>query len=354
MKIAVVKGVKLCPWEAPNFTMPGVTFIGATPQSYDFKPANALYPRVYNNLLLRALGLRYFQPSLLKMLKDFDIVHTGESYESRTFLASLVAKKLVFTQYETLVNCRAYRWPQNIAKTKIALKKACLIHAPTQRAADCIIAKGAQKEKVFVQPFGVDIEKFSPKVEQSYRLKYNLSDKVVVLFVGRFVREKGIRQLIEACSMLKDKVKLVVCGKPAPQDKDIKIPKDVVHLYDIPYSEIHKLHASADIFCLPSIPNKNWEEQFGFVLVEAMASGKPIVSTNCGAIPEVVGSEKNAVIALPGDVKSLKEGIEYLADNESERKKVGERNRKRALEVYDARKVSEALYDKYKMIAGGV
>lgn len=351
MKIGLLKGHLLNPWEYPTFKdIPGLTVIGASPQNYSFHPPNTLYPRAYSNLALRVLGLNHIQPSLLRVLQAFDVVHSWESYFSTTFLASLTAKRLIFTQYETLPHCRAYRYPQNILKTKKAIGKASLIHCPTERAKECICSKGASEKQVFVQPFGVDTGAFSADVTPTYRRQLGLSDDdIVILFVGRMIYEKGIHTLLAAHERLGGSAKLMVCGFLG---HDVSLPSDVIHMKNVPYESMPELQASADIFCLPSIPVANWEEQFGFVLVEAMAAGNPVVTTRCGAIPEVVGGDKHAAIVEPDNVEELACALGELVESPKDRKRMGRANRRRAESVYDAKKNGKIFQQKYGEVAG--
>jgi len=343
MKIAILRGPFLNPWEMQNYeNIPNVTYIGSNPRNYEFDKSPVFYPKMYNNILFRSLGLSYYQPSLSGILKNFDIVNSVESYHTFSLISALSGKKFVFTQWETLPNFMAYRYPQKKLISKYVIEKSDLIHAVTKKAANCIISKGANKDKVFVQPYGVNTEKFKPENPAKYRKSLNLENDIVILFIGRLVREKGIPELIEAYKTLKEKAKLIICG-----NGPLKIPPEVINIPGLSYSEVPYLHASSDILCLPSVPNKNWEEQFGFVLIEAMASGKPVVATESGAIPEIVENEENGFLVQPGNVDKLRDALEYLIDNESEIKKIGMRNRKKVLDKFDAKKVSSILYEKY-------
>ena len=100
------------------------------------------------------------------------------------------------------------------------------------------------------------------------------------------------------------------------------------------------------MFCCPSVDSRlfgwtHWEEQFGFGLVEAMGSGLPIVSTDCGAIPEVVGSQN--LIVPQGSVMSMIPALDKIGDDRGLRFSLGNENRSRAEHLFDVEKQSECL-----------
>jgi len=341
-----VRGPFLNPWEMQNYDFDGITYIGSTPHFYEFSDKRAVFPRMYHNPLIRAAGLGYFMPSLKKILRDFDVVHSVEAYHSMSLMAARTSGKFVFTQWETLPDFGSYLYPPKKLISKHVIKKADLIHAVTRRAADCVIKLGATPSKVFVKPYGVDPKKFRPDAEPKYRRRFlSGGGGAVILFIGRIVEEKGVPVLLDAYKNLKSKARLVLCGSGP-----VKTPNDVIRIDTLPYHEVPFLHASADVLCLPSVPHKKWEEQFGFVLVEAMASGKPVVATNSGAIPEIVEDQKNGFLVPPGNSKKLRDALEHLIENESERKKIGIRNRKKALERFNAKNFSAEIRKKYESI----
>jgi len=125
----------------------------------------------------------------------------------------------------------------------------------------------------------------------------------------------------------------------------------VIHIPHIGYEDISQLHAAADVFCLPSIPHEKWEEQFGYVLVEAMACGKPIVTTKCGAIPEIVIDSENGFLVAPGEKDELKNAIEDLLSNDGQKKEMGEKNWKRVKQMFDVVEIRKSLEKKYNQIS---
>jgi len=104
----------------------------------------------------------------------------------------------------------------------------------------------------------------------------------------------------------------------------------------VSYDEMPQVYRMADIFVLPSYPTMTWQEQFGMVLIEALASGKPVISTMSGGIPEVLG---DAGILIPsGDYFQLAENILRLMKDDNLRDALGKKALKIAEELYDAKK----------------
>jgi glycosyltransferase involved in cell wall biosynthesis len=133
---------------------------------------------------------------------------------------------------------------------------------------------------------GVDINKFKPYGEKfETKLK-----KPTVLAVGAFTEQKRMDLAIKAVAKLKDVSLLLVGGggdlKEKLAEEGNKLLGDRFEITSVPYSEMPKVYRAADIFTLPSRPS----EAFGNVLVEAMASGLPVIATNDPIRLEIVGN----------------------------------------------------------------
>ena len=118
-----------------------------------------------------------------------------------------------------------------------------------------------------------------------------------VLFCGRLVAEKGVGDLLAACDTLARKGKelgvlLLGNGPDAPRLQDLaRTLHPLVHVTFVPFvpsDQVPQYMRAADILCLPSHTRANWKEQFGRVLVEAMASSTVVVGSNSGEIPLVI------------------------------------------------------------------
>lgn len=196
-------------------------------------------------------------------------------------------------------------------------------------------------KKVLIYP-GVDLEKFKPVKKRS--------GKVAILFVGVLSKHKGLDDILSIFPRLaqkyKGEVELVVCGVGPLKKEILKLKKilPIKYLGQVPHSQLQNVFREADIFCGPSkeyssFGIKRWEEFVGQTFIEAMASGLPIVSTQCGGIPEIIGGDN--ILIKEGDREKLFSGIDNFIKDKSLRKKIGVLNRKRAERLFDLKKQVE-------------
>jgi glycosyltransferase involved in cell wall biosynthesis len=243
---------------------------------------------------------------------------------------------------------------------QFAREHAAHFVAVTEKAKEALIIEGVSREKISVLSVGIDCEKFKPgeRNEQLFK-KHGLSkDSTKILFVGRLVVEKGIFDLLNAFATLRNlqNIELLIVGSGTPEMKfqimklvkDLKIEDKVKFLGSIEYSDMPAIHSLADIFCLPSIPVRTWAEQFGYSMVEAMACGKPVISTYSGSIPEIVKDQQTGILVQPKDVKGLASALEKLIMNKQERENMGQNARKWVLHSFEANKIAEQLSEIYR------
>ncbi len=206
--------------------------------------------------------------------------------------------------------------------------------------------KKIKEEKIKLLYNGIVTQDFSKEVSNEEKLqlkkKYQINENdTVIMFFGRTIKEKGIKELITSFKALKNlnNAKLLIVGNShyaqeikTEYDYELeKISEDVKDKIKftgyIQNRELYKIHAISDIVVLPSM----WEELFGLVLVESMASGLPIITTRSGGIPEVV-NEKCAYILEKDDnlIENMTEKMDYLIENKDIRIKMGQEGKKQA------------------------
>lgn len=321
------------------------------------------------------IGYRHHMIGLEKELKSYDIAHPIETYHAFSYQCIRAKRrcgiKVVVTCWENIPffnetpNLRGYVKANYIKKA--VRSEADMFIAITERAKEALIYEGVPEEKITVIPAGVDLERFKPRPKDKEILeKLGLSeDDFIVLFVGVLNIYKGIYELIYAAKRLlidndldfiRERLKFVLVGR-GEEERRIKnlvrrlgIPEFFVFAGHQPYMQIHRFYSIADVFTLPSKPIETWQEQFGMVFTEAMASGLPIVSTFCGSIPEVLGD--SAVLVQPADAHDLYKGLKMIITDDKLRKELRMKARRRAEDMYDPKKIAKRILEVYEMVVG--
>lgn len=379
-RIAIIRGPNLNPYEMQSYkplTEGGFNLIGFGGRRVKEKFADFGFPvrrlpilsdfstlSRYQALLNKFFGDSQVMIGLERNLEGFDIAHSAETFNYYTYQAVRAklmgkVKKVLVTAWENVPFVGDYN-PRQRQLKGLVLQHTDLFHAVTERAKQSLVIDGVPADKIRVIPYGVDLERFRPQVKDEAQLASLGIDKtdLVILSIGRLVWEKGFDHLIFAAKKLLfdseipgDKLKFVVVGA-GPRQRTLKdqirrlgLAGQFIMLGSVPYHQIPQIHALADIFVLLSAPIHNWQEQFGMVLVESMASGKPVVAGMSGSIPEVVGDA--AILVQPGDFVSIAETLKYLILDEKLRHERGQVALKRARGMFDASKVTEELRGVY-------
>jgi glycosyltransferase involved in cell wall biosynthesis len=166
-------------------------------------------------------------------------------------------------------------------------------------------------------------------------------DSFVIGFVGRIVREKGVRVLLDALDLLPEKFRLLVAGAGPLEDELARRGSRVVHLGLVDHDRLWAVYAAMDCLVLPSLTTDRWKEQFGGVLADAMSMGVPIVGSDSGAIPEVIG---DAGLVVPeGSAAMLADAIAALAADAGRRVELGLIGRRRFAERFAIPAYADAL-----------
>jgi glycosyltransferase involved in cell wall biosynthesis len=179
-----------------------------------------------------------------------------------------------------------------------------------------------------VIPNGVDLTRFHP----SRRSPSRHSHKVRCLAVARLVERKGIADLIQAIASLeRGRYELEIVGT-GPDEEQLRelarllgVSSEVRFTGSVDRDAIPGHYRDADIFVLAS-----WEEAFGNVFAEALASGLPVVGSTVGGIPELIEHGRNGYLVPPREPRALAAAIRHLADHPELRAEIGRRNRAQA------------------------
>ncbi len=209
--------------------------------------------------------------------------------------------------------------------------------------------KGYRGPLAVIPQFGVDPEIFKPGEKPK-----DPGRGFVVGFAGRLVYEKGVDLLIEAVAALPGVWRLVLCGGGPEQDRlehlarELGIRDRVFFDGQIPSTQMPAYYGQLDALVLPSRTRPNWKEQFGRLLVEAMACGVPVVGSDSGEIPNVIGDA--GLIFQEGDVADLRQHLLHLQQQPELRQELGTRGRQRVLERYTQAQIAAQTVQVYREV----
>ena len=167
--------------------------------------------------------------------------------------------------------------------------------------------------------------------------------------------EKGVSLLLEAVATINGHWRLVILGGGPEraaleaQAKHLQIAERVSFHGAVPSVEMPAQYHNIDLLALPSLTRPNWKEQFGRVLVEAIASGVPVIGSSSGAIPGVIGDA--GLIVPEGDTAALAAAIEKLRDDGPLYAEFKRKGRARALAEYSHEGVAEKTAALYRELA---
>ena len=291
---------------------------------------------------------------------DFDVVHAHHAFARMPLSALSIARDLgirsiltthtvsFMPDYEYLWKTISYGYP---------------VYRLMLSNADEIIAVSAAAKKfishftdvpVRVIPNGVDTYKFRNMDKRKARRIMGFGDEPFFLYVGRLVSKKGLFTLLLAFKdVLKEipEAKLRIAGKGKLKPvlssfaKTLGIDENVEFLGYVPDKVLNPLFSSADIFVLPS----SFGESFGIVILEAMASGTPVIGTRVGGIEEILG-EGNGILVPPSDPYALADAMLTLINDENLQEKIVKKALQKVKEEYDWKVVAKRVIDAYKDI----
>ena len=205
-------------------------------------------------------------------------------------------------------------------------------------------------EQIVAIPNGVPIERARPaRSPAEVRAELGVGKAFMILSTGRLAEQKGLEYLIRAAVLLRNDIpgaRIVLAGVGPLERRLSKLVTDLGVADTVSLvghrSDVGDLLAAADLVALPSL----WEG-LSISLLEAMAAGKPVVTTTIGSNREVTNDGETAVLVPPKDAESLAAAIRSLAADEERLAELGRRGRSAQLERYTLQRMLDSYLDEY-------
>ena len=232
---------------------------------------------------------------------------------------------------------------------KRALKQVSAAYMCSETVREVLVTKGFNKP-MQIAPFGVDLQLFQPKTD------YELSNKTFTIgYVGRLLPAKGLLDLADALTKIKsEKWRLLVVGDgPAREPMQSKLAEHGLlerceFVGAVPYEKTPEYFRKLDVLVIPTQTTKTIREQFGRVIIEAMACRVPVIGSTCGAIPEVIG---DAGLVFPErDSEILAQKLRQIIRDDKLRNDLAYAGRRLVEEKYTWERVAERIFDLYRQV----
>lgn len=328
------------------------------------------YELVVERMALNSHFHLHFYPGLAKHLRIIKphIVHIDEEpYNVATWQAMRLAKahgaQAVFFTWQNIR--RRYPPPFSLLES-YNLRNADYAIAGNSEAVGVLEAKGYRGPVRVIPQFGVDPEIYrvagsgfwvsDSEVGKLQPTTYNLQP-FIIGNVGRLVEEKGVHVLLRAVVGLSGEWRLRILGSGPQRSRleelaaELGIAERVRFEEWIPSTQMPDYYNQLDALVVPSLTRPNWKEQFGRVLIEAMACGAPVVGSDSGEIPNVIGDA--GLVFAEGDAQALRDKLSQLMADPVLRDELARRGRERVLAHYTQAQVAAKTYQVYQELLSG-
>jgi glycosyltransferase involved in cell wall biosynthesis len=261
-------------------------------------------------------NLFVFDPRKLWQLlgdRSFDVIDIHEepfSLAMAEILLLMTARRMAkpYVVYSAQNLDKRYPFPFSVIEA-LALRRAAAAQVCNREAGQRLRRRGLRGE-LAVLALGVDLEHFRPADRPPPE------NQLRVGYVGRLAEHKGLHVLLEAMAPRQDWTLELVGEGPdrqriVEQANALAMADRISLLGHAGQDELAARYRRFDVVVVPSIPTPRWTEQFGRVVVEAMASGVPVISSDAGALREVVGEA--GLVVPAGDAEALRQALCRLA-----------------------------------------
>lgn len=303
----------------------------------------------------RAGACVYSPLAVLKAIIDFrpDIIQVEQEIFSLSgfeiaLCARLLSKPVVFFGWENM--------NRQLSPFRRWIRRFVMNTAKSIIAGNCesgeLLKKWGYQGPIEVMPqMGVDTQLFTPRQDQIKNSEFCIG------FVGRLSFHKGIDTLIIAARLLREQgyhFRIILCGSGSDEStfreeaQKQNVDEVIVWRGGVRHEEVPQEMKKFDVLVLPSRTIPTWKEQFGHVLIEAMATGIPVIGSTCGEIPNVIGCSD--LVFAEGNSQELATILARLISDPAWRSEVAQYSLNRVHRYYSHERIAERLIDLWKNV----
>lgn len=288
--------------------------------------------------------------TFLNQKEEFDVIHChfGPTGEEFSFLKDISNAKFVTSFYGRDVSQVPAERPGFYSDV---FEKSDKILALTDNMREDLKQIGCKEEKIEKVPLGIDIDQFKFKAREKKE-----DEPYKILTIGRFVEKKGIKYGLEAVSQLKDKYEIEynIVGDGELREeieqkiKEENLEENVNLLGYVEYSELTEIMHENHVLLAPSVTAEDGDKEGApMVIIEAQATGMPIISTKHSGIPEIVKKGESAYLAEEKDSEQLTEKLKNMLEESRDWKQKGLPGRKFIEATHTVEEMIENLESAY-------
>jgi L-malate glycosyltransferase len=315
-------------------------------------------------------GLLSFGPELITLLKEFrpDVIQVEQGVKSLAYAQMITLNKLLGLKAKMLF----FTWWNLPYETKFPL--AQLERYNLNNSSGIVVGntdgfnvlrdRGYNGPMRIMPQLGVDEQLFKAQPQPEIAAQHGIQpEDFAIGFVGRFVPEKGLKTLFHAAAKLdKPNWKMLLLGRGPMQAELQELARELgfadrlIQIESVPHADVYRYINLMSVLLLPSettdefktLTASGWKEQFGHVLIEAMACRVPVIGSDSGEIPNVID---DAGLVFPeGDVEQLRDRLTQLIRDPDFAQAIGQKGYQRAMEKYTNRALAKDLLEFYRSI----
>ncbi len=315
-------------------------------------------------------GLLTFGADLISVLQQWrpDIIQVEQGAKAIAYsefitlnrLLGLKAKNIFFTWWNLPYQLK---WSVSLLES-YNLRHTDGIIVGNQEGAKILRDRGYSGPVQIMPQLGVDETLFRPDPQPELRTQLGIElDEFVVGFVGRFVEEKGLLTLLQSLSHLAHKPwKWVLLGRGPLKETllqkatELNLQNRLIWIESVPHDEVHRYINLMDVLVLPSettqtfktLTSAGWKEQFGHVLIEAMACQVAVIGSDSGEIPNVI--QEAGLVFPEGNSEALRDCLIKLMENPLFAEELGHQGYQRAMKHYTNQALAQQQFEFYQTI----